>query len=269
MEGVRHVVRGGDDVEIGLLTAGSGAPLLLVHGGAGQIEGWQPVWDQLAARWRVTAMDRRGRGSSGDGQEYSIDDEFSDSAAVAAALSEEAGQPIDVFAHSYGATCTIGAGSRAAPFRRMVLYEPPARETVSPEFVDQLSELVAEVRAGRVMVSFLMDIIGLSCEEVEDLKNAPAAYDVLAVLSATLPREGQALLGVDLTTLASEVTCPALFPLGERSPRWAHQITRDAAEALSRSLITTLPELGHQAIDGAPDLVVLEVERFPGRPEPV
>ena len=82
MEGVRHVVRGSDDVEIGLLSAGSGSPLLLVHGGAGQTEAWQPVWDRLAARWRVTAMDRRGRGSSGDGQGYSIDDEFGDVAAV-------------------------------------------------------------------------------------------------------------------------------------------------------------------------------------------
>lgn len=160
MEGVRHVVRGSDDVEIGLLSAGSGSPLLLVHGGAGQTEAWQPVWDRLAARWRVTAMDRRGRGSSGDGQGYAIDDEFGDVAAVAAALSDEAGRPIDVFAHSYGATCTIGAGSRAAPFRRMVLYEPPARETVSPEFVDRLGELVDEGRAGRSMVSFLMDSSG-------------------------------------------------------------------------------------------------------------
>ena len=69
MEGVRHTVSGPDGVVLGLLTAGSGPPLLLVHGGVGQIERWEPMWDLLAARWRVTAMDRRGRGSSGGGSD--------------------------------------------------------------------------------------------------------------------------------------------------------------------------------------------------------
>jgi pimeloyl-ACP methyl ester carboxylesterase len=142
MDGVRHVVRGADGVEIGLMSAGSGSPLLLVHGGVGQIKRWQPMWDHLSAQWRVTAMDRRGRGSSGHGRKYFIDDEFRDVASIAVALSEESGQPIDVFAHSYGATCTLGAASQAAPFRRIVLYEPPAKETVSPEFVDRLDALV-------------------------------------------------------------------------------------------------------------------------------
>jgi pimeloyl-ACP methyl ester carboxylesterase len=104
---------------------------------------------------------------------------------------------------------------------------------------------------------------------VDDLKNAPPRYDILAVLSATLPREGRALLGVDLSTLASRVACPGLFLLGERSPQWAQQITQDAAKAMSGSHITTLPDLGHQAVDAAPDLVVEEVERFVDRVESV
>ena len=125
MDGIRHVVPGADGVDIGLLSAGSGPPLLLVHGGAGQIERWQPMWDHLSRRWRVTAMDRRGRGSSGDGRDYSIDAEYGDVAAVAGALSQETGGPIDVFGHSYGATCALGATGHSAPFRRVALYEPP------------------------------------------------------------------------------------------------------------------------------------------------
>ena len=66
MEGTRHAVTSADGVRIGQLTAGSGPALLLVHGGMGTISSWQRVWGALAGHRRVTAMDRRGRGSSGD-----------------------------------------------------------------------------------------------------------------------------------------------------------------------------------------------------------
>ena len=83
MNGVRRSVVGAEGVRIGVLSAGEGPPLLLVHGGVGQIERWDPVWDLLTPRWTVTAMDRRGRGSSGDGVGYHIEDEFGDVGAVA------------------------------------------------------------------------------------------------------------------------------------------------------------------------------------------
>jgi pimeloyl-ACP methyl ester carboxylesterase len=266
MDGIRHAVPGSDGVDIGLLSAGSGPPLLLVHGGAGQIERWQPMWDQLSSLWRVTAMDRRGRGSSGDGLGYSIDAEYGDVAAVASALSAETGGPVDVFAHSYGATCTLGAASHSAPFRRIALYEPPGGETVSAEFVDRLTALVAAGRAGKAMVSFLTEIIGLTPDEVDDLKNAPQPYDILSVLSATLPREGRALLGLDLVTVAGGVTGPTLFLLGERSPAWAHVNTLEAAEVIPDSRIVTLHGLGHEAVDDAPELVIDQLARFFGAP---
>lgn len=127
MEGTRHSVTGADGVRIGLLTAGSGPALLLVHGGMGTINNWQRVWGPLAAHRRVTAMDRRGRGSSGDAGAYGLSSEYADVAAVAAALASEQGGPVDVAGHSIGATCVLGAAADGAPFRRIVLYEPPDR----------------------------------------------------------------------------------------------------------------------------------------------
>ena len=115
MEGTRWSIVGAGGVTIGLLSAGEGAPLLLVHGGVGQIERWAPVWDLLTSRSRVTAMDRRGRGSSGDGDEYHLEDEFGDVAAVATCLADEAGVPVSVFGHSFGATCTLGAAAAGGP----------------------------------------------------------------------------------------------------------------------------------------------------------
>ena len=87
-------------MSIGLLSAGRGPALLLVHGGMGQIESWAAMWSSLTERWSVTAMDRRGRGSSGDGDRYSLSDEYGDVACVAVALAERHGQTVGVFAHS-------------------------------------------------------------------------------------------------------------------------------------------------------------------------
>lgn len=262
MNGARQSVIGADGVNIGLLTAGSGPPLLLVHGGVGQIERWGPIWCELCEHWRVTAMDRRGRGSSGDGDDYSLDSEYGDVAAVASSLAEEAGRPIDVFGHSFGATCTIGAAARSAPFRRIALYEPPGPETVSADWVERVSAMVADGEAGAAMVSLLMEIIGLTSEEVDDLKSVPPDYDILSVLSATLPREGRALLSVDLSALATAVTHPVLLLLGERSPLWAQTITRNTADRIPGSQVVMLPDLGHEAIDAAPDLVFRELRLF-------
>jgi pimeloyl-ACP methyl ester carboxylesterase len=110
VDGYRHEVISADATRIGLLTAGAGPPLLLVHGGMGCIESWQPLWSTLTSRWRVTAMDRRGRGSSGDTGPYELGKEFRDVAAVAASMAGDG--PVDVFGHSYGATCALGAAGK-------------------------------------------------------------------------------------------------------------------------------------------------------------
>ena len=264
MDGTRHEVAGADGVSIGLLTAGEGPPLLLVHGGVGQIERWAPLWGLLTDHRRVTAMDRRGRGTSGDRVGYAIEDEYGDVAAVVEALAEESGVPVDVFAHSYGATCTLGAARHAPPFGRLVLYEPPGPRTITPEFVDRITAWVEEGRAGRAMVVFLTEVIGLSDAEVDALRAAPPAYDILAVLAATLPREGRALLGADVAGSARAVTCPTLLLLGERSPAWAGAVTEEVAAVVPGDEVTLLPGLGHEAVDSAPGLVADLIDRFLG-----
>jgi len=264
VDGRRHSVAAPDGVRIGLLTAGTGPALLLVHGGMGRIERWAPMWGALTARWRVTAMDRRGRGSSGDAETYALSKEYDDIAAVAASLAADEAGPVDVFAHSYGATCTLGAAARGAPFRRIALYEPPGPQTASRDWVERSAALVAEGRIGRAMVSFLTEIIGLTAGQIKELRNAPGAYDIFPIVTATMPREAQALTTVDLLSAAAAISCPVLLLLGERSPPWAGDITRALAAALPAADLAVLPGQGHEAVDSAPELVVSELRRFFG-----
>jgi pimeloyl-ACP methyl ester carboxylesterase len=148
MDGHRHSVAGADGVRIGLLTEGSGPALLLVHGAMGSIERWEPVWLALTAGRRVTAMDRRGRRSSGDSELYTLTSEYGDVMAVASALASEQGAPVDVLGHSFGGTCVLGAAALGAPFRRIVLYEPPGPQTASPQWLEQLSAWIAAREVG-------------------------------------------------------------------------------------------------------------------------
>ncbi len=166
-----------------------------------------------------TAMDRRGRGTSGDAEPYSLRKEFDDIAAVANHLAEEQGTPVDVFAHSYGATCTLGAAARRAPFRRIALYEPPGPQTVPREWVERATDLVFDGKPGRAMFSFITEIVGLTAERFEEYRSAPGAYDVLPIVTATLSREAEALTSVDLLGLAAQVAAPVLLLLGTKSPR--------------------------------------------------
>jgi pimeloyl-ACP methyl ester carboxylesterase len=262
VEGIRRTVVGADGVRIGLLTAGSGPAVLLVHGGMGSIEGWAPVWETLAVRFRVTAMDRRGRGTSGDADAYALDREFADVSAVAELLADEQGGPVDVIGHSFGATCVLGAAAGGAPFRRVVLYEPAGPQTAGDRWPERLTAMIADGRVGRAVYTFLIEIIGLTRAEVEALRDAPGGRDVLPIAVATLPREALALAAADLTAEAAGVRQPVLLLLGTASPPWAAQITAQLAAALPSATVTELAGVGHQALDAAPDLLAATVSRF-------
>jgi len=265
VDGHRHAVTSADGTEIGLLTAGDGPPLLLVHGGMGCIESWAPLWEPLTSRWQVTAMDRRGRGTSGDApsgntEPYDLSREFEDVAAVATSLAD--GGPVDVFGHSYGAVCALGATASGAPVRRLALYEPPGPPTVPAPWRERMLPMIAAAQPGRAMMSFLTEIIGLSAGEIAALRDAPRGYDPMPIVSATMPRESEALGIVDLKALAAGVEVPVLLILGSASPAWARDLTAEVAAALTHETLAVLDGQGHDAINQAPLLVIDQLTGF-------
>jgi pimeloyl-ACP methyl ester carboxylesterase len=269
VDGERGFVRSTDGTPIGLLSAGTGPPLLLVHGGLSGMFRWAPLWPLLTPLFAVTAMDRRGRGSSGDAEDYALEREFDDVRAVVEELAARAGRPVDVLAHSLGAVCALGAAGRGAPVRRMVLYEPPGPPTVPADWLRRLHATIAAGQSGLAVASFLVEVIGLTRDRVSELREqalqagtGPGVDDVLAVASRTLGREAEALAALDLLALAGGVWQPVRFLLGSSSPPWATEVTRILAAQLPRSEIVALEGEGHEGLDGAPERVVDELVRF-------
>lgn len=178
-------------------------------------------------------------------------------------LAARQGAPVDVLGHSYGAVCALGAAARGAPVRRFVLYEPPGLETVPVEWLNRVRAVIARGELGRAMVSFLVEVIGLTREQVEVLRAGAAGHDdPLPLVARTLVREADALAAVDLAALAVAVAQPVLLLLGTTSPAWAAAVTQGLVDALPNAEVALLPDQGHEAVDSAPDLVAHQLRRF-------
>jgi pimeloyl-ACP methyl ester carboxylesterase len=67
------------------------------------------------------AVDRRGRGHSGDAPDYALEREYEDVVAVVVS----AGDGVSVLGHSYGGICALEAALLTDGIRKLVLYEPP------------------------------------------------------------------------------------------------------------------------------------------------
>jgi len=263
VDGVREVVCSDDGTPIGLLSAGSGPSLLLVHGGLSGLRRWAPLWERLVPRFRVTALDRRGRGSSGDGPEYAFAREVEDVRAVAERMAARAGGPVDVLGHSIGGDVVLGAAEAGAPLRRLGLYEPPGPQTVDAGWLERLRGHLAAGRRGPAVVDFLVAVIGLTHEQVSELRNSSAAdEDVLGIASRTLLREAEALAALDLPALAAAVGQPVLLMRGTQSPPWAAEVVGVLAGALADVEVVVLPGAGHEGVDTAADVVAGHLVRF-------
>jgi len=251
-EGEPAVVPSADGTPIGILTAGAGPDLLLVHGGLMGMARWGPLWAELTSRFRVTAMDRRGRGSSGDAAGYAVDREYEDVAAVVSHLAARNGGPVDALGHSFGGVCLLGAAGQGAALRRLALYEPPGPATVAGGWPEKVRGLIAAGQPGPAIVSFLTEIVGLTREQVEALRQAPRGTDdVLAIASRTLPREAEALAALDLPALAGAVRQPVLLLRGTSSPPWAAEVVGALERHLADARTVALPEEGHEGVDTA------------------
>ncbi|MGI8458633.1 MAG: alpha/beta fold hydrolase [Propionibacteriaceae bacterium] len=234
----------------------------MVHGGMCSSARWAPLWPLLVGRFEVTAMDRRGRGSSGDGEDYSLDAEYADVVAVVEHLSAGQGRPIDVFGHSYGAACALGSAAHGAPVRRLVLYEPPGMPTVPRDWLERVRSLIKRREFGRAMRSFLIDVVGLTGSQVELLRNKVDGDNPMPIVEKTMVREAEALRTLWLPSLAGDVAQPTLLLLGSVSPAWAGSVIRSVADALPTATVKMLPDQGHEAVDTAPELVASHLVGF-------
>jgi pimeloyl-ACP methyl ester carboxylesterase len=215
----------------------------------------------LEERFTVLAVDRRGRGGSGDAPEWAIAREFEDVAAVAA----HAGGEACLLGHSFGAICALRGAPLAPALRALVLYEPPIGDPVASEaLVAGLEELLAAGERDRLMSRFMAEVAGVAPDQIEVMRSQPAWEGRLAA-AHTIPRELRAAGAQRFDPAAfAGLDVPTLVLRGDASPPSMMASAATVAAGLPRGRLVTLAGQGHTAMDTATDLFVSEVLAFLG-----
>jgi pimeloyl-ACP methyl ester carboxylesterase len=252
-----------DGTSIAYHRSGAGSPLVLIAGtGAANPVAWTAVIPALEEGFTVHAVDRRGRGHSGDGPIYAIEREFEDIAAVV----DSTGEPADLLGHSFGGLCALEAALLTPNLRRLVLYEPwipnPGVQAYPVGFIDRLERLLAAGDREGVLTTHYREDAGLTAQEVEQLKSSPAWTERLAA-AHTLPREMRAeeSYRFDAERFRGMHT-PTLLLLGGDSPQLFKETTATLDAALPNSRVAVMAGQLHIAMYTAPELLLHEVLTF-------
>lgn len=247
-------VTSADGTEIAFERTGEGQPLILVHGGTGTRQSWRTVRPYLAESFEVVALDRRGRGDSGDAEAYSLSREVEDVEAVVESLDEE---PV-LFGHSFGGLVALEA-ARETEVDRLVLYEPAILtedHRARDDLADSMAALVEKGDRRGAVKLFFREAAG-----VDDPEALPV--DRAAGLVETVVRENRAIEGYHLPD-DLDVGAPTLLVTGERGPEHLRAATRAVTDRLPGSRLVELSGVGHVAIETAPDRLAGEVRSFAG-----
>jgi len=253
-----HAVASRDGTKIGYTRTGRGAPLVLVHGISADAERWAPVMPALEEHYTVYAMDRRGRGLSGDHAAYALEREFEDVAAVIDAI----GEPTYLFGHSYGGLCALHALLLTKHVRKLVVYEPYTPVVAASEA--SAITLRYEATAARgdrdaVVSSFLREIVQLSENEVRLMRAHPSWAARLAA-AHTIPRELRAAEQFSFVPSRFEdIHLPIGMLVGGDSPDFLKDATTRLRSALPTSELVVLTGQRHAAMNTAPSLFVREL----------
>jgi pimeloyl-ACP methyl ester carboxylesterase len=258
-----HVVSP-DGTRIGFWSSGDGPPVVMVHGAIADHTTLDRVVPFLAPHLTVHAVDRRGRGISGDAPDYALEREYDDLAAVAAAVAARAGGPVTLYGHSYGATCALGAALRTPDVARLVLYEPAFAGTAHhpPALLDQLDALVARGEPEAAVETVFREVLGAPAADVAALRAQPA-WPARVAAAPTIPRELRTATARVLDPAQyADIRVPTLLLDGERSPTGQRTVVAALAAALPSARVAMLTGQAHLAQLTAPELVAEAVLEF-------
>jgi pimeloyl-ACP methyl ester carboxylesterase len=256
-----ETVRSADGTPIAYWRSGAGSPLLLVHGTTCDHTIWADIQPALERLFSVCAMDRRGRGQSGDTAPYAHRRELEDIAAVIDSI----GGPVNVLGHSFGALCSLEAMLLASNVRRVILYEPPMAvggRALSPELDRRMQASIDAGEKAEALLLFFREVLQMNEHEVAAAQSSPG-WSASVATAHTVPRECKVVDGYTFDPKRfRDMQVPTMFFVGGDSPAAQHGIAETAHAAISGSQIVLLPGQQHWALNAVPDLFVRDVVKY-------
>jgi pimeloyl-ACP methyl ester carboxylesterase len=227
-----------------------------VHGTTADHTRWDTVRPLFEPHVGVAALDRRGRGATGDADVYAFEGEVDDVVAVVDALARESDGPVDLLGHSYGGLCALGAVLRTESVRRLVIYEAPVLgEGVVPDgFLDRVAPLVEAGRFDEVLMAFFREVVHMPEDQLRAFRELPAWEGRLGA-APTIARELETASGRPLRPeQLAACALPTLLVAGGDSPEFLRRSTDALAAALPDVRVAVLAGQQHAAMDTAPQL---------------
>jgi pimeloyl-ACP methyl ester carboxylesterase len=234
--------------------AGSGRPLVLIHGGFGSWKHWQANIVPLAARHTVFALDLPGFGASCDAPPDSSIEQLALPVAQAIAAMRATlppalrNEPPGIAAFSFG-TAVAATVAQLAPdaVRALLLINPPGLGPVSAEVRAIQARAAETARAGGLRAGLEITLRELM---VHDAALAtPAALDLLEdcvrdsrFVSRPLSRS------VRLRPMLAALAVPVHVALGENDPHQRHELAERRAwleHDLGRDSVSVFAACGH------------------------
>lgn len=260
-ERVVTTVRSRDGTPIAVECGGQGPTLLMVHGGVGDRTRWTPMIPLLAAHVTACAMDRRGRGGSGDHPEYGLHKEAEDVAAVVESRQGE----VFVLGHSYGGVAALEASFLTPRIAKLMLYEPPVLDPVDHNLAvaDKVEQAIRAGQPEQAVVIFQTEVGRQSPEEIAAMRRRPSWPSLVATIGVH-PRQMRALAQYRFDAARmTQQTRPTLLLVGGDT---ANPHIRKGIEALRSSLpnatVAVLAGQQHNAMDGAREVFADTLLRF-------
>lgn len=269
-----RMVASRDGTLIAVFSSGDAAvdtrPLILVHGTASDHLTFRIAGPLLALRRRIHAIDRRGRGASGDAPDgYAIEHEFEDVVAVADAVAADNGSTVDVLGHSFGGRCALGAALLTRSIRRIVCYEgaPPrdldAASAYEPAWLmAALRDDLARGDLEALLEQFMRTVVRFDDDAMARFRADPV-WPLRVASAATILRELSASNdpAAGLERMA-RVTAPVLQVLGTTSPPAFAANVAALNARLPDGRIVAIEGAAHAAHHSHPDAFVPAVETF-------
>jgi pimeloyl-ACP methyl ester carboxylesterase len=255
-----------DGTQIAYFTSGEGPPLLLVHGGGGDHTRWDALRPYLEPHFTLHAMDRRGRGASGDHPDYAIEREYEDVAAVVDAVARTTDSAVFVYGHAYGGVSAFGAATLTRNIARLVLYEGwppvnPAAFAPPPGLIERTEALLVEGKREEVVKTVFREIVKMSEEELNAYRAQPS-WSARIAAAHTFPREERTFAATRFAAeQAAQIAVPTLILIGSESLDWGPEAETVAA-ALPNARIAVLDGQKHIADVVAPKLIAEQVIAF-------
>lgn len=269
----RGTSRAPDGTSIAWFRSGTGPPIVLVHGATADHTAWRTAGPLLASSHTLYAIDRRGRGASGDTEPYAIAREYEDVAAVVDGVAASEGSPVDLVGHSYGGRVGLGAALLTANLRRLVVYEgapaPAGRSFQGDTVMARLEGLMAADDRAGLLSYFLAEVVGMTPAELAAYRLAsswPARVEAAPTIVREMWAEGAEEAGPERY---AAIRIPVLQIVGGDS----NATFTDGTWALDRRLadgrVVVIDGAKHAAHHTHPERFVAEIRHFLGdAPEP-